>query len=173
MNKTAVMGLLERHDGTKCSTVRMKVIENRQAETLHAVIHKNVESGSQVFTDEHRGYAGLDADFVHAVINHAEKYVDGHVHTNGLENFWALFKRCIKGTHVSVEPFHLFRYLDSESFRFNNRKTDDGNRFLKAVGQVEGKRLTYKALIGQNLEASSGNDSIEESGGNDFPSNSN
>jgi ISXO2-like transposase domain len=75
--------------------------------------------------------------------------VKGEVHTNGLENFWALFKRCIKGTHISVEPFHLFRYLDAESFRFNNRKVDDGERFLKALGQTKGKRLTYKELIGQ------------------------
>jgi len=161
VDKTPVMGLLERHSGGKCSQVRTKVLENRRSRSLHEVIHKNIEPGSQVFTDEHHGYAGLDPAFVHAVINHAQQYVDGIVHTNGLENFWALFKRCIKGTHVSVEPFHLFRYLDSECFRFNNRKVKDGDRFRMALGGATGKRLTYRALIGQdNPEGAqqSGND---------------
>jgi hypothetical protein len=93
---------------------------------------------------------GLEPEYVHKVIDHAECYVKGEIHTNGLENFWSLFKRCIKGTHVSVEPFHLFRYLDAECFRFNNRKTDDGNRFLRVIQAVDGKRLTYKNLIGEN-----------------------
>jgi len=88
----------------------------------------------------------LNEQFIHAVIDHAEKYVDGLVHTNGMENFWSLFKRCIKGTHVSVEPFHLFRYLDAEGFRFNNRDVKDGDRFLLALQGITGKRLTYKAL---------------------------
>ena len=109
-----------------------------------------MKPGSAVYTDSLLSYAGLNPEFVHGFVNHAEKYVDGAVHTNGMENFWSLFKRCIKGTHVSVEPFHLFRYLDAECFRFNNRKTDDGERFLRAIGQVEGKRLTYKSLIGES-----------------------
>lgn len=103
-----------------------------------------------VFEDAHRAYLGLSAEYIHGIIDHAEKYVDGNVHTNGMENFWALFKRCIKGTHVSVEPFHLQAYLDSEIFRFNNRKSNDGGRFIGATKTMPGRRLTYKALIGDN-----------------------
>jgi transposase-like protein len=149
--KTAVMGLLQRHDGKKHSTVRAEVISDRFAKTLHPVIFKNVEPGTTVYTDTLAGYRGLGAMFVHDFVDHAEAYVkDKVVHTNGLENFWALFKRCIKGTHVSIEPFHLAAYVDSEAYRFNNRKTDDGNRFLGAVGMVTGKRLDYRTLIGKN-----------------------
>lgn len=118
--------------------------------TLQPIIRQNVESGTNVYTDALKSYAGLNPEFVHQFIDHADCYAKGAVHTNGLENFWSLFKRCIKGTHVSVEPFHLFRYLDAESYRFNTRKMNDGTRFLRAVGQVEGRRLTYKSLIGEN-----------------------
>lgn len=144
--KQAVMGLLERHSEKKISQVRTKVIEKADQQTLHAVIHKHIETGSNIYTDAHGGYRGLNQQFIHAVIDHAEKYVDGLIHTNGLENFWCLFKRCIKGTHVSVEPYHLFRYLDAEGFRFNNRDLNDAGRFLAAVEGMQGKRLTYKDL---------------------------
>jgi hypothetical protein len=78
------------------------------------------------------------------------EYVDGRVHTNGLENFWSLLKRGISGTYVSVEPFHLFRYLDEQMFRFNNRKDlDDKGRFDLTVSQLVGKRLTYAELTGK------------------------
>jgi len=126
------------------------VVDNTKRKTLQPVVHEHVEKGAQVFTDALASYAGLDACYVHQVIDHAECYAKGNIHTTGLENFWSLFKRCIKGTHVSVEPFHLFRYLDAESFRFNNRKVEDGDRFRKVLGGVEGKRLTYKSLIGEN-----------------------
>ena len=94
-------------------------------------------------------YSGLDAEYIHQVINHAEEYVRGNIHTNSIENFWSLLKRGIKGTYVSVEPFHLFRYLDEQSFRFNSRKGNDGERFHKITGQVAGKRLTYTELTGK------------------------
>jgi transposase-like protein len=149
--KTAVMGLLERHGDKKHSTVRATVIQNRKRQALHDVIHQNVEPGSHVYTDALASYNGLNPTFVHQFIDHAERYVDGAVHTNGLENFWALFKRCIKGTHVSVEPFHLFRYVDSEAYRFNNRKTDDSSRFIGVLQNVSGKRLDYQTLIGKNI----------------------
>ena len=123
-----------------------------QATTLQPEIHKHVEPGSAVFTDALRSYNGLDAAFVHEVIDHAEAYVRGRVHTNGLENFWSLFKRCVKGTYVSVEPFHLFRYLDEEEFRFNCRKMDDAGRFAKTAAAVAGKRLTYSELIGNGSQ---------------------
>jgi transposase-like protein len=154
---TAVMGLLERHDGKKHSTVRAAVVPDRKKQTLHDVIHKNVEPGSQIYTDALLAYSGMGPQFVHEFIDHAEAYVKGAVHTNGLENFWSLFKRCIKGTHVSIEPFHLAAYVDSEAFRFNNRKLNDSQRFMAAMKTLDGKRLTYKALIGA-LEVAPGSD---------------
>lgn len=176
VDKTPIAGVLDRSivetskEGKKkvkrFSRIAACVITDTQKETLHAVIHKHVEKGSEVFTDAHKGYSGLSPDFIHAVIDHADKYVDGKIHTNGLENFWSLFKRCIKGTHVSVEPFHLFRYLDSECFRFNNRDLNDGGRFLAAMRGMEGKRLTYKALTGASEDAP-GSDSEGASAGLD------
>src|SRR5213075_2980641 len=96
-------------------------------------------------------YVGLDAHYIHKVIDHAETYVDGAVHTNGLENFWSLLKRALKGTYVSVEPFHLFRYLDEQVYRFNNRKLTDAKRFIDACASVFSKRLTYTGLTGKEL----------------------
>lgn len=142
--KVAVLGLLERH-----GEVRATVIPNNKRQFLHGQVHMHVEDGSQVFTDSLRSYNGLDSRYVHNVINHAERYVDGHIHTNGIENFWSLLKRSIKGTYVSVEPFHLFRYLDEQSFRFNNRKGNDADRFLKAAQNITDKRVTYKQLTGK------------------------
>ena len=105
--------------------------------------------GSEVHTDALRSYTGLEGEYVHKVIDHAECYAKGHVHTNGLENFWSLLKRGIKGTYVSVEPFHLFRYLDEQAFRFNERKDNDAGRFVKVVSGVFGKGLKYASLIGK------------------------
>lgn len=141
--KAVVMGLLERH-----GEVRTKVIFDRTRETLHNEVRCNVESGSEVMTDAHKSYMGLDAEYVHQFTDHAETYVRGNVHTNGIENFWSLLKRSIKGTYVSVEPFHLFRYLDEQSFRFNQRKGKDADRFLAVISLIQGKRLEYKQLIG-------------------------
>jgi transposase-like protein len=143
VGKTAVMGLLERK-----GRVLAKVIERTDRETLHAEVKNNVEKDSNLFTDEWRSYRGLDEDYIHEVINHGVEYVKGNVHTNGIENFWALLKRTIKGTYVSVEPFHLGRYLDEQVFRFNERKGKDKDQFMKAVGSVSGKRLTYDELTG-------------------------
>jgi len=162
--KTAVMGLLERHSEKKSSQVRTKVLENVQRVTLHDVIHKNVESGSHVYTDALIAYRELNSIFTHDFVDHAEAYVKGAVHTNGMENFWSLFKRCIKGTHVSIEPFHLEAYVDSEAFRFNHRKLKDGERFTIAAKGLHGKRLTYKALIGA-LEVAPASDKAVESEG--------
>jgi hypothetical protein len=145
--KTIVFGLLERHgDGSK---VRAKVILNRSQETLQGEVRRHVEPGAEVFTDAHRSYLGLSADYVHEFTDHAEEYVRGNVHTNGIENFWSLLKRSIKGTYVSVEPFHLFRYIDEQTFRFNERKKNDSQRFLEVISLIQGKRLEYKQLTGQ------------------------
>jgi len=143
--KELVMGLLDRETGK----VRVKHIANRERHTLQKEVRANVEAGSQVFTDELASYTGLDKDFVHEFVNHAEEYVRGNVHTNGIENFWSLLKRGLKGTYVSVEPFHLFRYLDEQAFRYNERKDNDGGRFIGVMSQVTGRRLTYKNLTGK------------------------
>ena len=143
--KELVMGLLDRETGK----VRVKHIANRQSQTLQEEVRANVEEGSHVFTDELASYTGLDKDYVHQFVNHAEEYVRGNVHTNGIENFWSLLKRGLKGTYVSVEPFHLFRYLDEQAFRYNERKDNDGGRFMRVLSQVTGRRLTYKNLTGK------------------------
>lgn len=147
IGKVAVMGVLERH-----GEVRTMVIANTKRETLDANIQQHVATGSQVYTDKLRSYNHLSGDFVHNVIDHAVRYVDGQIHTNGVENYWSLLKRMLRGTYVSVEPFHLFRYLDEQSFRYNNRKGNDSERFERVTGQVSGKRLMYKDLIGDSKE---------------------
>jgi len=149
MGKTAVMGLLERHGEDGHSVVRGRVVPNVKRKSLAPEVRRHVEPGSEIFTDTLRSYTELASDYVHGVINHAEKYVEGKIHTNGMENFWSLFKRAIKGTYVSVEPFHLHRYLDEETFRFNSRKGGDGMRFLKVAAGIIGKRLMYRDLIGE------------------------
>ena len=115
-------------------------------------VTENVEAGSALYTDALRSYDRMGArGYIHGVIDHAEQYVEGQIHTNGLENFWSLLKRALKGTYVSVEPFHLFRYLDEQAFRFNNRKGTDAMRFALALKGILGKRLTYTALTGSEL----------------------
>jgi transposase-like protein len=145
-DKAVVMGILERG-----GNVRTTVVENRKKNALQAEIKKHVEAGSALYSDELKSYDGLAGEYAHEVINHAVAYVDGKVHTNGLENFWSLFKRGIHGTYVSVEPFHLFRYLDEETFRFNNRSKElgDAGRFRLALAHIVGKRLTYDELTGK------------------------
>lgn len=142
--KVAVMGLLERH-----GEVRTMVVSGTKRRTLHGEVSNHVEAGSTVYSDALRSYNQLGEDYVHHVINHAVEYVNGHIHTNGIENFWSLLKRSLKGTYVAVEPFHLFRYLDEQAFRFNKRKGTDADRFLAVVSLITGKRLEYKQLIGQ------------------------
>jgi transposase-like protein len=147
--KIAVMGLLERHGEGK-SRVRTEVITNRKRNQLEQSIAANVVPGTTIYTDALRSYDRMgQKGYVHQVIDHAEAYADGQVHTNGLENFWSLLKRSIKGTYVSVEPFHLFRYLDEQAFRFNERFTDDAGRFDLAIHGIVGKRVTYDALTGK------------------------
>jgi len=147
-DKTAVMGILERgQDGT--SKVRATVVPNRKKGAIQAEVRKHVEAGAALYTDALKSYEGLD-EFAHQVIDHAVAYVDGKIHTNGMENFWSLLKRGIDGTYVSVEPFHLFRYIDEQVYRFNNRKLTDAERFDMAVRGIVGKRLTFDRLTGKD-----------------------
>jgi transposase-like protein len=145
--KTVVAGLLARHSQSH-STVKATVVPDRSGETLRPLVRKHVEVGSELFTDALLSYRGLGTDYLHAFIDHAEKYVEGRVHTNGMENFWSLLKRALGGTYVSVEPFHLFRYLDEQAFRFNTRKAADRDRMARVVAATTGRRLTYKELTG-------------------------
>jgi transposase-like protein len=147
-DKTAVLGILKR--GGK---VRTKVVDSTKKKAIHNEVREHVLAGSALFTDALKSYEGLD-EFQHEVIDHAVAYVNGEVHTNGLENFWSLLKRGINGTYVSVEPFHLFRYLDEQMFRYNNLKGfDDKDPFDLPVRQIVGKRLTCDQLIGKTTEA--------------------
>jgi transposase-like protein len=148
VGKTAVLGLLERNTGDGISRVRCKVMKGTRVPHLDPEIRANIEKGSEVITDSHPSYYKLSDEYIHQVIDHAECYAKGHVHTNCLENFWSLLKRAIRGTYVNVEPFHLFRYLDEQAFRFNERKDCDSGRFVKALRGITGKGLRYAKLIG-------------------------
>jgi transposase-like protein len=150
-DKTIAFGILERG-----KEIRTMVIKDRTKDTVLPLIREHVQTGTSVYTDDMGGYRGLamNEEFIHGVVDHANKYVDGRIHTNGLENFWSLLKRGISGTYVAVEPFHLFRYLDEQSFRYNNRgtkknPTSDAKRFHAAMSGIVGKRLTYAGLTGK------------------------
>lgn len=149
-DKTAVMGMLSR---TLPRKVTATVIPWADTVTLNENIEANIESGSTVITDGHGGYRKMSEAYRHEVINHAVEYVRGNVHTNSIENFWSLLKRSIKGTYVSVEPFHLQKYVEEQVFRFNERKENDQTRFLTALNSVNGKRLTYSDLTGNKPES--------------------
>ncbi len=149
--KTVVFGMLDRD----MRQVRAKVVPNVKRETLQNEIINMVKPGATIFTDDSQVYNGAHRLYVHEVVNHLDEYVRGRVHTNGIENFWSLLKRTLKGTYVAVEPFHLDRYVDEQVFRFNNRATkenplNDADRFVAALAQVSGKRLTFKELTGKN-----------------------
>jgi transposase-like protein len=152
--KTIVHGMLDRN----LREVRAKVVPDVRRETLQNEILKNVKYGTTVYTDEAVAYEqGMQWRFVHDVVNHSQTYVKGQVHTQGIENFWSLLKRTLRGTYVAVEPYHLDRYLDEQIFRYNNRATKekpltDADRFSLALTQIANKRLTYAELTGKTAE---------------------
>ena len=141
--------------------VRTEIIKDRLQETLRENVNKHVTPGTFLYSDEFQAYKHLDGEYIHEFVNHAERYVNGRVHTNGIENFWSLLKRGLNGTYVAVEPFHMFRYLDEQAFRYNHRKDNQGNklndgeRFSIALSQIVGKRITYKELTGKTEDAGS------------------
>jgi hypothetical protein len=144
-DKEIAMGMVERG-----GNVRVFHVDNRRKQALQSRVRNHIEAGAAIFSDELKSYEGLEAEYQHSVIDHAVEYVNGNVHTNTMENFWSLLKRGLHGTYVSVEPFHLFRYLDEQAFRYNNRKyMDDNERFTAAMKQIVGRRVTYKQLIGK------------------------
>ncbi|MGO9960713.1 MAG: IS1595 family transposase [Solirubrobacteraceae bacterium] len=143
-DKTAVAGVLQRG-----GEVRASVVASRKKPTLQAQVRRHVEPGAAVYTDALESYSGLDRDFAHETVDHAERYVDGQVHTNGIENFWSLLKRGLHGTYISVEPYHLFRYLDERVLTYNLRDIDDFGRFERVMRQACGRRLTWPELVGE------------------------
>jgi transposase-like protein len=153
--KTPVFGILDRER----RQARARVVPNVKRETLQAGILDGVSKKSTIYTDENPGYNSLGAqEYIHEAVNHTREYVRGEVHTNGLENFWSLLKRTLRGTYVAVEPFHLDHYLDEQVFRFNNRATKDNkltdaDRFAAVMAQVAGKRLTYAELTGKGTDS--------------------
>ncbi|HEY3935533.1 MAG TPA: IS1595 family transposase [Gemmatimonadales bacterium] len=151
MNKTAVVGALKRGPNGK-SRIAASVVPNTRKHHLEGHIAKHVELGSNVYTDQSWSYRRLNGPYVHQVINHAIEYARGAVHTNGLENFWSLFKRTVKGTYTSIDPFHVHAYVDEQAFRFNEREGNDGDRFMNVLRGIIGKRLTYDGLIGADLD---------------------
>lgn len=153
VGKCIVLGALERAKTERdISRVRVQVVQDTTRETLHGFIKGNVQTGAEVFTDAHRGYKGLSEQFKHDFVDHAVKYAEGRVYTNGVENFWALLDRSVHGTYIKPMPQHLFRYVDEQAFRFNHRNGTDLTRFLHMIQKVSGKRLTYAELTTNHLE---------------------
>jgi transposase-like protein len=157
IGKAIVAGTLERgetfvnehgEEEKTASQVRVNIIPDTRRETIQPAVKKNVAEGSNLYTDAHSGYTGLCEKYGHEIVDHAVRYAEGKVHTNGIENFWSLVDRMLDGTYVSVEPEHLLSYLDEQAFRFNNRKGPDALRFVLALKGIGGKRLTYRDLIG-------------------------
>jgi transposase-like protein len=149
LSQSIVQGLLERSQRKACSRVKLNIVPNTGSGTLQNNVRQYVLKGTHVFTDAYPAYRGLRRDFQHKFVDHAVQYVRGAVHTNGLENFWSLLKRMVKGTYICPSPVHLSRYLDEQSYRFNERKGKDADRFEKALAAIAGKRITYKELIGE------------------------
>ncbi len=150
VGKIGVQGLLQRG-----GNIRVHVIKDTSIGSLVPNVEENVDTGAHVYTDELKSYFQLQGNYAHDVINHTEMYVNGQIHLNGLENFWSLLKRGLGGTYATVEPFHLFRYVDEHAFRYNHRKNADGSkmteadRFSSLCKQIVGRRLTYKELTGK------------------------
>lgn len=142
-HKTAVLGMVERK-----GRVRARVVESPQGKVLIPVVRETVEEGSTLYTDSWQAYELLRNEYVHEAVNHSIEYVRGNIHTNGIENFWSLLKRTIKGTYVSVAPEHLQKYVEEQTFRYNERKGNDQARFFGVLKSISGKRLTYEQLIG-------------------------
>ena len=153
MDKTPVLGLLERGEDGKPSRVRATVAKNLSQRGIRGHVLASVEKGSHLYTDttQQYGKGKLPKVYQHEMINHAKEYVRGQVHTNSLENFWSLLKRAIKGTYVSVDPFHLSAYVDEQVRRFNERKSNDRQRFVSVLADIVGRRVTYSGLTGAEL----------------------
>jgi transposase-like protein len=146
VGKAIVFGVLQRNTKDQASQVKVKVIKNTKKPTLQTAVRASVEPGANLYTDALPSYQGM-GEYTHEAVDHVTQYVRGNVHTNGIENYWSLFKRTLRGTYVTCTAPHLFRYLDEQTYRFNNRRGNDGTRFDAVLAMVAGKRLTYAQLI--------------------------
>jgi transposase-like protein len=144
-DKAVIVGIKGRDGGE----IRARVVTDRKKATFVGNIVENVEFGASVYTDAHTNYRGLHRMYAHETVDHAQTYVEGRAHVNGLENFWALLKRGLSGTYVSVEPFHLFRYLDERLLAYNLREMSDYGRFATVLKAATGRRLTWAELTGK------------------------
>jgi hypothetical protein len=145
--KSMVVGTLQRGTDEHISQVRAEVMLDTQWDSERGHVRRTVEPGSEVFTDAHNKYVALRDEYKHETVNHEDgEYVRGRVSTNAIENFWSLLKRSLKGTYISVDESHLFRYVDERAFAFNLRNLTDLERFIAVVSRVSGRRLTYAAL---------------------------
>jgi transposase-like protein len=149
VGKAIVFGVLQRNTKDTNSKAKVKVVKNTKKVTLQPALRDRVAPGANLYTDALQSYNGM-GEYVHEAVDHATEYVRGTVHTNGIENFWSLFKRTLRGTYVSCDVAHLFRYLDEQTFRFNNRSTNDAGRFVLAMVGIVGNGITYRQLIGMN-----------------------
>jgi transposase-like protein len=143
IDKAIVFGVIERG-----GPVRASIVGSVSKYNLQRAIRETVETGSVIYTDRHQAYAGLSQDYAHETVDHAVEYVSGQIHTNSMEAFWSLLKRGLKGTYISVEPFHLFRYLDERVYAFNNRESSDFARFAGVLSAASGRRLTWLEVTG-------------------------
>lgn len=150
VGKVAVHGVLQRSNLAEPSQCRAIVVTCEEADVLLSHIQRNVRRGAEVYTAEAAAYKGLVKTHAHGAIDHSREYVRGLIHTNGMENFWSLFKRSINGTYVAIAPFHLFRYVAEQCERFNNRKMTDSQRFRAVLARVFGRRLTWSTLTGKD-----------------------
>lgn len=148
--KSIVMGMLERGQKGQPSQMRTAPIQSVRRPHISEIIKAHVEPGAFLMTDSLSAYKHLgEAGYIHMAVNHAIRYAEGRIHTNGVENFWSLLARTLQGTYVAVEPIHLNAYLDEQCWRFNHRKMTDGERMIRVLPGTVGKRLTYKELTGK------------------------
>lgn len=148
--KTTVLGMVQRSPQKGGSRVRAFVVPDHSKKSLLPRIYKNILPGSILYTDALRSYRDAGADYVHHFIDHSVKYVEGHVHTNTIENFWACLKRSLNGTYIAPRAFHLEAYVNEQVFRFNERGGNDAQRFMTTTKAVDGKRLTLRQLHSRN-----------------------
>lgn len=143
VGKVAVLGVKERES----KKVRVKVAPDTKGKILSGFIGSYVAEGTTVYTDDHRGYNPIAVEYDHKIVKHSVgKYVDGQIHTNGMESFWSMFKRDYIGTYHRLSEKHLQRYADEFASRHNSRQKPTIDQIKAVAGGMKGKRLTYKEL---------------------------
>lgn len=149
-SKSMVVGTLQRGTAEKPSQVRAEVILDTAWHSVRAHVRETTVPGANLYTDAASTYEALRDEYKHEIIEHRiGEYARGRISTNGIENFWMLLKRGLKGTYVHADPEHLHRYVDERVFTFNERQESDLSRFAIVLGRIAGRRLTYADLTGK------------------------